>query len=93
VESKTYILHDFSLKTTPASKFLEKTSPRLNISKPFLCCISLTKREATINKNIQLRATEILQSFVALSLKFLLTLASRFVKNMQRKNIFYSIEP
>jgi hypothetical protein len=68
---------------------LEKTYPRLRfVKKLFLCCISLTKRDA-VNKNIRLRATEILQFFVALSRIFLLTLASSFVKNMQHKNAFF----
>jgi hypothetical protein len=45
------------------------------------------------NKDFRLKATETLHIFVALSRQFLLTLSSRFVKNMQHINMFNYIEP
>jgi hypothetical protein len=52
------------------------------------CVAYKTKREARVNKVIWLRATEILQICVALSRQFVLTLAFRFVENMQHKHCF-----
>jgi hypothetical protein len=56
------------------------------------CCkkrLDAAKRDAEVNKTCRLRATNIDRISVALSQILLLTLASRFVKNMQHKNIFF----
>jgi hypothetical protein len=90
-----YIFPDFSLKTSNSdinvlvgqlSKTLSKTSPRLNIFKMFLCCKFLTKHETKVDKNCRLRAKEI-QPFFCPCQQFVLTLTSRFVKNMPNKNL------
>jgi hypothetical protein len=62
------------------SKTLRKHLQGSKFQKTFLCCLVLTKCEVKVNKNIWLRATEIVQFFfVALSKQFFLNLASRFV--------------
>jgi hypothetical protein len=67
------------------SKTLRKHLQGSVLKKKFLFRIFLTKREAMVNKNIRLSNSNS-KNFVALSRQFLLTLASRFVKNRQHKN-------